>query len=305
MSDGTVIIEIDSAALTALFERAAGELRHSDELMALIAARLHRAVDLNFQAEGRPTKWAPIKRQGKILADSGALKSSITEHSDATTATVGTNKIYGRWQHFGTRPYTIRAKRKKALAWKGRDIRLKKSGIPGSSQGRFWCCPPKTPRRLPRSSASIFLRSSIGGKIGFLRFEPEAHMTMHRFLKRILLNVLCLSVLTAAPYVVGAAGPPGGYKATRQAAEQGNAGAQSNLGVMYALGKGVPQDLVYAHMWFNIAAANGYNQAAEARDISAEIMTSSQKEEAQQRARACVAQHCTTRDTEQLTGKST
>ena len=40
-------------------------------------------------------------------------------------------------------------------------------------------------------------------------------------------------------------------------AEQGDATAQSNLGVMYALGDGVIQDNVYAHMWGNIAASNG------------------------------------------------
>ena len=148
MSEGTVIIEIDSAGLTALFERAAGAVRHSDELMALVAARMHRAVDLNFQAEGRPTKWAPIKRAGKILADSGALKSSITEHSDATTATVGTNKIYGRWQHFGTRPYTIRPKRKKALAWKGASHPIKKVKHPGLKPRPFLILPPEDAEAL-------------------------------------------------------------------------------------------------------------------------------------------------------------
>jgi TPR repeat protein len=33
----------------------------------------------------------------------------------------------------------------------------------------------------------------------------------------------------------------------RKAAEQGNAGAQRNLGAMYSLGRGVPQDFVLAH----------------------------------------------------------
>jgi TPR repeat protein len=41
----------------------------------------------------------------------------------------------------------------------------------------------------------------------------------------------------------------------RRAAEQGNAKAQSNLGVMYGLGQGVPQDYVQAHLWFNLAAS--------------------------------------------------
>ena len=39
------------------------------------------------------------------------------------------------------------------------------------------------------------------------------------------------------------------------AAEQGNADAQDNLGVMYANGKGVPQDYKIAVKWFKLPAA--------------------------------------------------
>ncbi len=42
----------------------------------------------------------------------------------------------------------------------------------------------------------------------------------------------------------------------RKAVEQGNAGAQYNLGVMYDKGQGVPQDYAQAHMWFNLAASS-------------------------------------------------
>ncbi len=41
----------------------------------------------------------------------------------------------------------------------------------------------------------------------------------------------------------------------RKAAEQGHAEAQVNLGIMYQNGKGVPQDYVQAYMWFNLAAS--------------------------------------------------
>ena len=40
----------------------------------------------------------------------------------------------------------------------------------------------------------------------------------------------------------------------RLAAEQGNAGAQNNLGIMYDTGEGITQDNVQAHMWYNLAA---------------------------------------------------
>jgi TPR repeat protein len=39
----------------------------------------------------------------------------------------------------------------------------------------------------------------------------------------------------------------------RKAANQGNAAAQFNLGLMYRMGQGVPQNYVLAHMWFNLA----------------------------------------------------
>ena len=43
----------------------------------------------------------------------------------------------------------------------------------------------------------------------------------------------------------------------RRAAEQGHAGAQFNLGVMYAEGRGVRQDLALAQEWFGKACQNG------------------------------------------------
>ena len=42
-----------------------------------------------------------------------------------------------------------------------------------------------------------------------------------------------------------------------KSAEQGDAEAQSNLGVMYGKGKGVLQNYKKAYMWFNLAIHNG------------------------------------------------
>jgi len=41
------------------------------------------------------------------------------------------------------------------------------------------------------------------------------------------------------------------------AAEQGQVGAQSMLGLLYFTGRGVPRDYVKAYMWSSIAAAQG------------------------------------------------
>jgi len=56
------------------------------------------------------------------------------------------------------------------------------------------------------------------------------------------------------------------------AAEQGYAPAQYNLGWKYYEGKGVIQDNVYAHMWWNIAASRLRNRP---RDGATEKIRSS------------------------------
>lgn len=76
----------------------------------------------------------------------------------------------------------------------------------------------------------------------------------------------------------------------RKAAEQGNALAQYNLGFMYHEGRGVSQDTVQAHVWFNLAASElppGTNRdkAIRNRDLVAAKMTRAQLAEAQRRAR--------------------
>ncbi len=71
----------------------------------------------------------------------------------------------------------------------------------------------------------------------------------------------------------------------RSLAQQGNAGAQNNLGIMYSKGRGVPQDDVQAHMWVNLAAAPDIENARKTKDILAERMTPAQIAEAQRLAR--------------------
>ena len=76
-----------------------------------------------------------------------------------------------------------------------------------------------------------------------------------------------------------------------RAAKQGHPNAQNNLGVMYYAGYGVLQDDVYAHMWWNIAASNGDEDSSKHRNQVAERMTTEQIAEAQKLARECVAKN--------------
>ena len=72
----------------------------------------------------------------------------------------------------------------------------------------------------------------------------------------------------------------------QKAAEQGVGISQGQLGYFYANGKGgLQKDLVKAHMWSNLAAAQGNKQARENRDIFAKYMTPTQIAKAQQMAR--------------------
>jgi len=76
----------------------------------------------------------------------------------------------------------------------------------------------------------------------------------------------------------------------RKAAEQGHTRAQTNLGLMYDSGQGVPQNYVLAHVWFNLSASRqtdpeNRERTAKARDRVAAKMTPAQITEAQRRAR--------------------
>jgi len=73
------------------------------------------------------------------------------------------------------------------------------------------------------------------------------------------------------------------------AADQGHAAAQSFLGFMYENGNDVLQDNVLAHMWYNLASANGAESAGKWRDQIAAKMTPADVSEAQRRARVCLA----------------
>ena len=69
-----------------------------------------------------------------------------------------------------------------------------------------------------------------------------------------LLNTTLLFLL-----VIGFSGGVSGqdvsdFEETKQAAEQGDASAQSNLGLMYARGDGVPENDAEAVRWYRLAA---------------------------------------------------
>ena len=69
-----------------------------------------------------------------------------------------------------------------------------------------------------------------------------------------------------------------------KAAERGHPEAQYNVGLIYEGGLGVSQDLIQAHVWFDLATAQGNSKAKERKDLLAKRMTPNQIDEAQRLA---------------------
>ena len=64
---------------------------------------------------------------------------------------------------------------------------------------------------------------------------------------------------------------------------------QDSLGNAYRDGRGVLKDAVLAHMWWNIASANGYEFAGNQRDNLERDMTRDEIRHATELARTCMA----------------
>ncbi len=60
---------------------------------------------------------------------------------------------------------------------------------------------------------------------------------------------------------------------------------------MYGNGEGVPEDLVYAYMWYNLSAAQGNEIAQRNKEIFEQRMTREQIAEAQRLSREWIETH--------------
>jgi TPR repeat protein len=70
-----------------------------------------------------------------------------------------------------------------------------------------------------------------------------------------------------------------------KAAEQGNGVAQFNLGRMYEEGQGVPQNYSEAYIWYSLAVSSGQLAVAQSRDRMAAKLTLGQLGDAQRESR--------------------
>lgn len=138
-------IEIPYTPVIAALREMLARLEQRRELMGELAAIMHRAVEDNFEQQGRPTRWADLhpgtkaaRRKGGtwpgqiLVRSAGGLAASIQPDWDNDHAVVGTNKAYAAIQQFGgqTRPHVIRPREKRALAFGG--VIVRKVNHPGS-----------------------------------------------------------------------------------------------------------------------------------------------------------------------------
>lgn len=109
----TINIGVSDLEAKDLLKQLQAKAKAPGSAMRQIAGIMHRAVEKNFEAQGRPTPWLPLalstQKQrareghwpGKILQVHGQLVGSITRRYTATEAVVGTNKEYALIHQLG------------------------------------------------------------------------------------------------------------------------------------------------------------------------------------------------------------
>ncbi|MBK7003385.1 MAG: SEL1-like repeat protein [Rhodoferax sp.] len=100
-----------------------------------------------------------------------------------------------------------------------------------------------------------------------------------------------LAIMHEQGLPTGTADPDQAFVWFSKAAEQGLPAAQERLGLMYAMGQAMEQDLVEAHKWFFIANENQHPSAKANLAHSLTLMEPDQVTEAQDRAKRWIEAH--------------
>ncbi len=142
---GTFIeVKADATQARKLLGELASRTKHLRPVLLNMGEHLLRSTKDRFDAQvdpaGRP--WKPVrpdtmarKRTKKILIERSYLRDLIRYQVQDNVLVVGTDRPYGAIHQFGgkTPPRTIRATRKKALAWPGAAHPVKAVKHPGSN----------------------------------------------------------------------------------------------------------------------------------------------------------------------------
>lgn len=108
-------VRLQSESAVSLLETIAQRLARAEELLASAAPVVAAAMELNFDEEGRPVRWAPLaprsaawkaRRFGaglRILERTGALRRSITTRLEGRALVASSDVPYAAFHQFGTR----------------------------------------------------------------------------------------------------------------------------------------------------------------------------------------------------------
>ncbi len=118
-----VQVRVQLASAAALLERLNRRLEFPEDLLAPALPLVARAIERNFDEEGRPLRWAPLapdyarrkaRRFGpglRILQRSGRLRRSIVTRLEAGAIVASTNLPYAAAHQFGVSRATPRGSR--------------------------------------------------------------------------------------------------------------------------------------------------------------------------------------------------
>lgn len=133
--------------------RMASRFRNRKPITEAMGVALMSVTQRAFsQARFRPSPWAKVKRGGQPLRKTGALAHSIrVVRATNSLVEVGSDRVYAAFHQYGTDPYVIRARAKKALFWAGAAHPVKKVNHPGLAARPFFPFTPSgTPTRYAR-----------------------------------------------------------------------------------------------------------------------------------------------------------
>lgn len=127
-------IEYDDREVLAALANLTGKTQNMRTVMRTIGTALVERNRLRFNRQVGPdgNPWAPTKRGGQILRKSGVLFNSLMvgEVTD-TSVEFGTNVPYAAAHQFGSKPYVIKPRLKKALYWPGATHPMRQVNHPG------------------------------------------------------------------------------------------------------------------------------------------------------------------------------
>lgn len=127
-------VTIKDAELKRLLKEMEIRGKNLTPLFKKFAILMTRSFNDNFRQEGRPTKWKALskntvagrrKKSSRILQDKGFLRQSVLAKSGPgnirkftrDSLTMGTRNKVAAWHQFGTKPYVIVPRNKKALSF--------------------------------------------------------------------------------------------------------------------------------------------------------------------------------------------